>query len=214
MNLSDVLFGTADKSLSSALSKKTAALNEKRRIVKLYLPLLALLLFYGAPSSIGQQSDRTNPYTSELKVQYTDIRRDIIESAEKMPEEKYNFRPASEVRSFGQLVEHLVDDQYALCALARGEKNPHKPEQGVGRSAYSKVQLVQALRKAFEYCDAVYEPLTDATASQRIQSYDGTMQPRIQLLMINTHHAYLHYGNMIIYLRMNGLVPPSTARAR
>jgi uncharacterized damage-inducible protein DinB len=160
------------------------------------------------------QDASTNPYTAELKVQYRDVRRDLIESAETMPANKYDFRPTPDVRSFGQLVGHLIDDEYAICALAREERTSRDPSESAERAGGSKDQLVQGLRKAFEYCDAVYEPLTDVTAAQRVRSYDGTMQPRIQLLMINTHHANVHYGNVIVYLRMNGIVPPSTARTK
>jgi uncharacterized damage-inducible protein DinB len=160
----------------------------------------------------AQKAGAVNPYTTELKVQYDDVRRNIIESAEKMPEDNYDFRPTQSVRTFRQLIGHLIDDQYAICALARGEPNPQGPAQKMERNGGSKAALVAGLRNSFEYCDALYGRLTDAIAAERVQSYDGTMQPRIQLLMIHTNHTNLHYGNMIVYLRVNGLVPPSTAQ--
>ena len=160
------------------------------------------------------QNSSANPYTAELQVQYRDVKRDLIDSAEEMPAEKYDFRPVEGVRTFGQIVEHLIDDQYAVCALIREERTPRNPNDSAERAGGTKDKLVQGLRKAFEYCDSIYDPLTDVTAAQRVRSYDGTMQPRIQLLMINTNHANLHYGNVIVYLRMNGLVPPSSKRNR
>src|SRR5581483_149380 len=177
-----------------------------------YASLISLLFLF--PEALQGQDATANPYTAELKVQYKDVRRDLIESAEEMPAQKYDFRPTPEVRSFGQLVGHVTDDQYAICALARGERNPRNSNESAERAGGSKSELVEALRKAFEYCDTIYETLTDASAAQRVRSYDGTMQPRMQLLTINTNHANVHYGNVIVYLRMNGLVPPSTSRRK
>jgi uncharacterized damage-inducible protein DinB len=179
------------------------------RIVNVLLSLFLIVKF----AAHGQNSS-SNPYTAELQVQYRYVKSDLIDSAEEMPADKYDFRPVAGVRTFGQIVGHLIDDQYAICALARGEKVPRDPNESAERAGGTKDQLVQGLRRAFEYCDAIYDPLTDVTAAERIRSYDGTMQPRIQLLMINTNHANLHYGNVIVYLRMNGIVPPSSKRNR
>lgn len=179
------------------------------RIGSLLVTVVTLVQF----TAQGQNAS-TNPYTAELQAQYRDVKRDLIASAEEMPADKYDFRPVAGIRSFGQIVGHLIDDQYAICGLAREERVPRDPSESAERTGGSKDKLVQGLRKAFEYCDGVYDPLTDVTAAQRVRSYDGTMQPRIQLLMINTNHANLHYGNVIVYLRMNGVVPPSTTRTK
>jgi uncharacterized damage-inducible protein DinB len=127
-----------------------------------------------------------------------------------MPEENYSFKPTPEVRSFGQLIGHVADAQYAFCSTVLGEKNP---APGVEKSKTSKADLVQALKDAVAYCDKAYDGMTDAQAVQIVKFF-GQDRAKVTVLSFNTIHSMEHYGNMVTYLRLKGLVPPSSEARR
>jgi len=106
---------------------------------------------------------QTDALSSDLKKDYRSIRDYFIRAAEKMPEENYGFKPSSDVRSFGQQVAHVADDQYNLCAPARGEVRK-EAYRHIEETLSKKADLIGALKQAFAYCDAAYDALTDAPA--------------------------------------------------
>lgn len=134
----------------------------------------------------------------------------VVRSAEKMDEEHYGFKPAPEVRSFAQLLGHIADAQYAFCAGASAEKNP---APGIEKSKSSKADLVQALKDAFAYCDKVYAETTDANAAGIVKFFGGE-RTRLNVLSFNTSHTFEHYGNLVTYMRIKGVVPPSSEPRR
>ena len=150
-----------------------------------------------------------NPLSTDAKFFYNMVKSEVIRSAEKMPEANYSFRPTPEVRSFGQLVGHVADAQYEFCAPANGEKK----SSSVGKTAKTKAELVAGLKEAFSYCDGVYGSLTDQNATDKVKFF-GRDMTKMGVLTFNTVHAEEHYGNMVTYLRMKGLVPPSSENSR
>jgi len=156
---------------------------------------------------LGAQS---NPLTAGEKGIYTLVKNNIIKAAQKMPEANYAFKPTPEVRSFGQLIGHIADAQYLFCSAAAGEKNP---APGIEKSKTSKADLVQAVQDAFAYCDKVYDGLTDAHATEMVKFF-GREQARLSVLSFNTAHDDEHYGNIVTYMRLKGLVPPSSEARR
>ena len=140
------------------------------------------------------------------KLAYGFVKSNLLRSAEKMPEENYGFKPADTVRSFGQIVGHVADSQYYFCSVALGEKNPGlKIEQ----TKTSKADLVASLKDAFAYCDKAYDGMTDASGSETVKLFDHDMARR-DVLTGNAMHGVEHYGNLIVYLRMKNIVPPSS----
>jgi uncharacterized damage-inducible protein DinB len=135
------------------------------------------------------------------------VRTNIERSAAKMPEEQYSFKPTPEVRSFGAILGHIADAQYTFCAASLGEKNP---APGVEKNKTTKAELVSALHDAFAYCDRAYSALTDANAAETVAFGGG--RARLGVLSFNTGHAFEHYGNLVTYLRIKGIVPPSSER--
>lgn len=131
----------------------------------------------------------------------------VIAAAEKMPEESYSFKPAPDVRSFGQLVGHLADAQYFFCSTAGGETSPVSEE----KSKTSKADLVAALKDAVAYCSKTYAAMTDTKGSEMIKMMKYNLA-RLTVLSGNTAHIYEHYGNMVTYMRMKGIVPPSSEK--
>jgi uncharacterized damage-inducible protein DinB len=165
------------------------------------LTLTALVLCAGAATA-------QNPISSGQKFLFTMAKNNIVKAAEKMPEENYSFKPSPDVRSFGQLVGHVADAQYMFCSPVIGKTTP---PPGVEKSKTSKADLVQALKDAFAFCDEAYNGMTDAQAAAMVKFF-GQEQAKTTVLAFNSAHNNEHYGNMVTYMRMKGLVPPSSER--
>ena len=168
---------------------------------------IALLFSVAALSVMAQTPE--NPMSTAIKNQYNTGKNNLTRAAEKMPEESYSFKPTDDVRSFGQMIGHVANAQYMFCSSALGEANPNKAN--IEQTKTSKTDLVQALKDAFAYCDKAYDGMTDATAAQTVKFGRGE-QARIGVLSFNNMHNYEHYGNVVTYLRMKNIVPPSSER--
>jgi uncharacterized damage-inducible protein DinB len=155
---------------------------------------------------------QSNPLSAGVKADYANIRNYFIRAAEKMPAESYGFKPAPEVRSFGQQVAHVADDQYNLCAPAKGETRK-AAYTALEDTLSAKAELVAALKQAFAYCDGAYDSLTDATAADMVK-FGKASRTKMSMLNWNVWHTWEHYGNVVVYLRLKGLVPPSSERKR
>lgn len=127
-------------------------------------------------------------------------------AAEEGSDSLYAFRPVEGVRSFGELVGHVAGAQYMFCAMALGEEVP--PEGAVEESMKSKADLVAALKASTEYCNRAYA-LTDDQLTAPVTIF-GQENTRMGALVMNSNHNAEHYGNMVVYLRLNGIVPPSS----
>jgi uncharacterized damage-inducible protein DinB len=147
-----------------------------------------------------------NPLSAGQKMIYGYIRDIVVRSAEKMPEENYGFKPTPDVRSFGQIVGHVADAQYMFCSAVLGEKNPGLD---IEKTKTTKADLVKALKDAVAYCNKAHDAMTDATATQTVKVMGGD-QAKLTVLSFNNVHTIEHYGNIITYLRLKGLVPPSS----
>ena len=147
-----------------------------------------------------------NPITASEKGLYSFVSSAVIGAAEKMPEENYSFKPTPEVRTFGQLVGHEADASYMFCSQASGQPNPMKD---IEKTKTSKADLVAALKDAVAYCNKAFDSMTDAKGSQMVKfmHFDTA---KITLLSLNTAHTDEHYGNMVTYLRLKGIVPPTS----
>jgi uncharacterized damage-inducible protein DinB len=143
------------------------------------------------------------------------IRRDLAESAQNMPAEEYSFRPTPQVRSFAQLIGHVVNANWYFCSQAAREKNPATANY---EQMSDKAALVKALNDSLTYCDKVYSGTTDASFTEPVRMAPGVgmgaaSTVRGAILTFNTAHNNEHYGNIVLYMRLKGHVPPSTARA-
>jgi uncharacterized damage-inducible protein DinB len=147
-----------------------------------------------------------NPFSGAIKAEYGIARMTITRAAEKMPEDNYAFQPTPEIRTFGQLVGHVADAQYLFCSTVLGEKSPATGSNE--KTKTSKADLVAALKDAFAYCDKAYA-MTDATAAEPVKFF-GNPTNRLGVLAFSNMHDYEHYGNMVTYMRLKGIVPPSS----
>lgn len=150
-----------------------------------------------------------NPITQSERGLYGVISGAVVKAAEKMPEENYSFKPTPEVRSFGQLVGHVADANYMFCSQAAGEADPVKD---IEKTKTSKADLVAAIKGAVAYCNKTYESMTDAKGGEMIKLF-GFNLAKLSLYSLNTAHTDEHYGNMVTYMRLKGLVPPTSESA-
>jgi uncharacterized damage-inducible protein DinB len=124
-----------------------------------------------------------------------------------MPEEHYAFRPTPEVRTFAQLIGHIANTQYFFCSSALGEANPDARD--FEKTHTTKTALSEVIQASFKYCDRAYAmPDAQATKWQAMKGW-GERAP-LSILILNIGHNNEHYGNIVTYMRMKGLVPPSS----
>jgi uncharacterized damage-inducible protein DinB len=168
----------------------------------------AAVLFAALPMTAFAQN--ANPLTAAAKGHHDMIKANLSKTAAKVPEEVYAFKPTPEVRSFGQLVGHVADANFGICASAAGEK---PPQTGFEKGKTSKADLMKGLNDALAYCDSVYAKMDDKKGAEPTQFFGGP-QPRLAILYFNSEHDNEHYGNMVTYMRLKGIVPPSSEPAK
>ena len=169
----------------------------------LFVPVA--LLAQQAPQAAG--APPANPITVSEKGLYSFMSHSVVAAAEKMPEENYSFKPTPDVRSFGQLVGHVADANYMFCSQVAGEANPSKGS--IEKTKTSKADLVAAMKDAVAYCGKTFDAMTDAKGSEMMQMF-GFHLSKLSILSLNTAHTDEHYGNMVTYMRLKGLVPPTS----
>jgi uncharacterized damage-inducible protein DinB len=142
-----------------------------------------------------------NPLTTTLSIFRSNMQDKIMKSAEAMPESKYSYRPTKDVRSFGEILTHLADISYTLCSNAKGEASPATPTV-----KSSKTEIIAYLKGSFAYCDGAFSGFTDAHLNDPADFFGFKTNKMFILTQVGNHDA-LHYGNLVTYLRLNGLEP-------
>ena len=172
--------------------------------------LIAASLVLRSATPLTAQT-KTDPVSQSIRDLWAEARRNLIGSTKVMPEDKYGFRPVATVRTFGEILAHVAGANFVFCSAARGDKSPHAEDE-FEKSAKTRAEIVKAVEDSVAYCDAAYKALTDRTAAETIDGpFGGPKTARAAALMGNTGHVQEHYGNLVTYLRINGLVPPSSA---
>jgi uncharacterized damage-inducible protein DinB len=183
----------------------------------------AALVFAAAVCATTAHAQQAPPAPSidmagSLKQQHLTIRKYLLGAAERMPDADFHFKPQGttpEVRTFGQIVAHLANANYAICAVAKAEKPPNTPLDDQ-KETKPKAELVKALTDALTYCDTVYDSQTTATLTEmmkrQLPNNVTVERARGNSLISNLSHNNEHYGNLVTYLRAKGLVPPSSDR--
>jgi len=167
-----------------------------------------LILAYG-------QQPQSNPLSGGARLNYQIIKGFVTAAAEKMPESNYAFQPTPEVRKFSELVAHLADANYRVCSIVSGQE---AMDAGIERRNKSlKADLTKALSESFAYCDRLYAGMNDAVAGEIIRFDAGgeglrvpLQMPKLTALAFHVQHAFEHYGNIVTYMRLKNVVPPSS----
>jgi uncharacterized damage-inducible protein DinB len=141
-----------------------------------------------------------NPLTKTLSIFRSNMQDKIMKSADAMPESKYSFQPTKDVRSFAEILTHIADISYVLCSNAKGVASPPPAMKS------SKAEVIAYLKGSFEFCDGVYSGFTDAHLNDPADFWGHKTNKMFILTQVGNHDA-LHYGNLVTYLRLNGLEP-------
>jgi uncharacterized damage-inducible protein DinB len=145
--------------------------------------------------------------SAEVKTAFEGVSANILKAADKMPDADFAFKPTPDVRSFGQLIAHVADAHTGICGIVKGD-----PKRGDAASKTSKADLIAALKASNDLCEAVYASMTDADGAATVKAPGGT-RSKIGVLNFNVAHDNEMYGTMSVYLRLKGIVPPSTEAA-
>ena len=165
--------------------------------------LIAVLLFAAVASA---QDAPPNPLITVSKAIYDISKKDILGSIDKIPDDMWSYQPVKEVRTVAQLFAHVADAQYGFCGAIVEWKSVSKD---IEKTLKTKAEIVPALRDAFAYCDGAYAKTTDANAADMIAVF-GTKATKLGILDFNSAHNMEHYGNLVTYMRIKGIVPPSS----
>jgi uncharacterized damage-inducible protein DinB len=163
----------------------------------LLLPAFVLTL---AGSAVAQSA------VSGVGTIYNVAKNNLVRAAEQMPEADYGFQATKDVRTFGQLVGHVADANFYFCSTAAGEQNPSQGQ--FEKTLTAKAELVKALKDSFTYCDKAYQ-ISDTKGVEEVTLF-GMKTNRVGTLAFNAGHDMEHYGNIVTYMRLKGMVPPSS----
>jgi hypothetical protein len=165
--------------------------------------MVLALSFSGSFALLAQ----TNPVVAEQKATYTANKNNLIKAAEKMPEDAYSFKPTPEMQTFGERMLHIAN-QIGTCSGMTGER---KPNSATGKTA--KADIVAGLKASFDACDAAWDSMNDKTAMEMVAGRGGQQRSKLSTLIGNTTHNTEMYGYISVYMRLKGVVPPTSDRA-
>ena len=159
-------------------------------------------------AAAGPRAQTPSPFITELKRYYYEaVKRNLSAMVEKMPEEHFAFRPVPETRSFGEAVAHVAEAQARNCHLVSGAGS--KTLDAARKR--TKAELLAALKESFAICDVAFAALTDAQANDMVKmGQSGFQLTKLSLLVSMIAHSNEQHGYMAVYLRLKGIVPPST----
>jgi hypothetical protein len=173
--------------------------------------MLVMTLCLNAVSAAAQESMAGKVFTlaSAMQRAYHDVQRNLAESADKMPEAQYSFKPTPEIKPFAQLVAHAALAQFRTCAWLKGEANPRKEDKE--DATRTKAEAITLLKASTSYCDPAVDALTESAMSEltkveQVQAAKGLAPAELVV------HGMEMYGTMAVYLRLKGIVPPTTQR--
>ena len=182
--------------------------------------VLCVLCLVSVPMSVAAQTTDSGSnevlspsWAATVQAMHATIRRNLAEAAQSMPAEEFAFKATPQVRSFAELLGHVINANFFFCSQAKGEPSPSKENF---EKVVDKAALVKGITDSLKYCDDVYSGTTDANVNALITMAGPAKKQatRGAVLVFNTAHNNEHYGNLIVYMRLKGHVPPSTARAQ
>jgi uncharacterized damage-inducible protein DinB len=166
-----------------------------------------LLCAFGVSAQTGTsaQTSSKGPLVASAQGIFAVAKGDVLKSMDKIPDNLWSFQPTPDVRTVGQLFAHIADGQYEFCSSAEGKT----VDKGIEKTAKTKAEISAAVKEAFAYCDAQFASMTDASAAEPV-SFFGRKLTRLGIMDFNTAHTMEHYGNLVTYMRLKGIVPPSS----
>jgi len=168
--------------------------------------LLALLSISVTTSAVDAQA-ATDPTTASIKATYDMVKGYITKAAAQVPEDKYKFQATKEVRTMGAVFGHIAESNGGICATASGLK----PVAVGAEKLATKAELQKALADSFAFCDKAFATITAANMNESVTLFGQLKLSRLGAMAFNNSHDFEHYGNIVTYMRLNGMVPPSSS---
>lgn len=159
------------------------------------------------PPAPEVQQPASTAVRDSLKSSFDMVRTNLTSAAEQVPENLYAFQPTPEVRTMGQLFAHAASASYTICGAVSGEATP---EGNIEETRTTKEGIEQALTEAFEFCDRAFDTVDDTTGAEPVTLFGAIDTTRLGALAFNNMHNMEHYGNVVTYMRLNKMVPPSS----
>lgn len=154
---------------------------------------------------VTAQTNSKGPLVSSSQGLFSVAKGDILKSLDKIPDNLWSYQPTPDVRTVGQLFAHVADGQYEFCSAAEGKQI----DKGIEKTAKTKADVGAALKEAFAYCDAAFAKMSETGAAETVPFF-GRQLSRLSIMDFNTAHTMEHYGNLVTYMRLKGIVPPSS----
>lgn len=171
-----------------------------------FMYVAAIAIAVATPLAAQQQQGSANLGVSAARVNFMQGHTYVLRAAEQVPDSLYAFKPVASVRTLGQLFAHVAGSERMFCAMVLGDKPT--AEDNIEKNKTAKADIVQALKESATYCEKAYA-LADANASATINVF-GQPMTKVATLTMNATHDWEHYGNIVTYMRIKGLVPPSS----
>jgi len=168
--------------------------------------LLALLSVSVTTSAVDAQA-ATDPTTASIKATYDMVKGYITKAAAQVPEDKYKFQATKDVRTMGAVFGHIAESNGGICATASGLK----PVAVGAEKLATKAELQKALADSFAFCDKAFATITAANMNESVTLFGQLKLSRLGAMAFNNSHDFEHYGNIVTYMRLNGMVPPSSS---
>ena len=160
-----------------------------------------------AQTPAGGSAPAPTSFLAPTRATWDSTRTLVVGLIEAMPEDKWDFKPTPAVRSFREVVAHLIGENYLFFGRVAGE-NPANPAQNLK----TRDELLKALHESYAYGAKVWGDLTEAKALEMVEGRGGQKVQRWSPILIAIQDNMNHYGNLVVYLRLNGVVPPRSAR--
>jgi uncharacterized damage-inducible protein DinB len=176
-------------------------------------PVLLVAACLAAPSAARAQ-ERVDPMAGTVTQWFTMIERQFVSLADAMPADRWTFAPRdgefTGVRTFAEQVKHVACANFGFFNQVEHKEPPPDCETGGPSPARTKDELMQYLRESFAYATQVMRRLTPANAMDPVEGPYGGKTTRLGVSTLAVWHATDHYGQLVVYLRMNGIVPPAS----
>ncbi len=195
---------------------------KRRSAVLLTCSLLVAIsiVFAQAPAQPAQSQSQKRTVSGTLERALGNVEKEFVDAADAMPEDKYGFAPTQGefkgVRTFAEQVRHVAASNYQFGAAILGEKPP-APVEGENENGpanlKSKADIMKYLRDSFAYMHKAVGSISEENLVEPINAFGGTGNAtRLGMATLTVGHAFDHYGQMVVYLRMNGIIPPASRK--
>jgi uncharacterized damage-inducible protein DinB len=170
------------------------------------LSLSSTTVRVSAQAAPATQAAGTDATIASVKTLYEAVKGFVTKAAAMVPEDKYKYQPTKEVRTMGALFGHVANATAMFCNTASGMQ---MPMAGDAEKLASKAEIQKAMATAFSACDHAFQMINAGNANEGVKLF-GQSHTRIGAMAFNNAHIYEHYGNIVTYMRINGMVPPSS----